>query len=277
MILPPTFGLDKPPPTPEAWIDALADNVEIDRLLKMEVLQRADECSEVVTGTLTTRFVYDWRIKETAEGTKKWMRRSRFVAREFATLKRDDTYSPATGSHSANLVPLMYLRMLVESMDVPNDGECGITLAALDIKDAFLQVPQEKLVGVSLYDQQYIIKRNLQGQRLEAKSWYWFFRNYVSETLQFEWSIEQPCLARCTCNGVHNCFMIHVDDLLFAGSSEFWSKTFLPAMTAKFNVSHSVLTNDGSSIMFLKRRLVKLPDGILIVPGTTAEKVVACV
>ena len=122
--------LDKPPPTPEAWIDALADNVEIDRLLKMEVLQRADECSEVATGTLTTRFVYDWRIKETAEGTKKWMRRSCFVAREFATLKRDDTYSPATGSHSANLVPLMYLRMLVESMDFPNDGECGITLGS---------------------------------------------------------------------------------------------------------------------------------------------------
>ena len=104
------------------------------------------------------------------------MRRSRFVAREFATLKRDDTYSPATGPHSANLVPLMYLRMLVESMDVLDDGNCGIALAALDIKDEFLQVPQEKLVGVSLYDQQYIIKRNLPGQRLGAKSWYWFFQ-----------------------------------------------------------------------------------------------------
>ena len=65
------------------------------------------------------------------------MRRSRFVAREFATLKRDDTYSPATGSHSANLVPLMYLRMLVESMDVPNDGDCGITLAALGRTPSF--------------------------------------------------------------------------------------------------------------------------------------------
>ena len=69
--------------------------------------------------------------------------------------------------------------------------------------------------------------------------------------------------------------MIHVDDLLFAGNFEFWSKTFLPAMTSKFNVSHIVLTNDGSSITFLKRRLVKLSDGILIVTGTTSEKVVA--
>ena len=50
--------LDKPPPPPEEWVDALADSVEIDRLLKMEVLQRGEECSEVVTGTLTTRFVY---------------------------------------------------------------------------------------------------------------------------------------------------------------------------------------------------------------------------
>ena len=63
--------LDKPPPPPEAWVDALADSVEIDRLLKVEVLQRAEECSEVVTGTLTARFVYEWRIKEAADGTKK--------------------------------------------------------------------------------------------------------------------------------------------------------------------------------------------------------------
>ena len=145
----------KLPPPQEAWVDALADSVEIDRLLKMEVL--------------TTCFVYDWSIKEAADGTKTWMRNSRFVVREFATLKRDDTYSPATGSHSANLVPLMYLRMLVESMDASSDGHCGITVAALDIMDAFLQVPQEKLVGVSLYNQQYIIKRNLPGQKVGSK------------------------------------------------------------------------------------------------------------
>ena len=66
----------------------------------------------------------------------------------------------------------MYMRMLVESMDVSSDGDYGITLAALDIKDAFLQAPQEKLVGVSLYNQQYIIKGNLPGQRLGAKSRY---------------------------------------------------------------------------------------------------------
>ena len=99
----------------------------------------------------------------------------------------------------------MYMRMLVESTDVSSDGDYGITLAALDIKDAFLQVAQEKLVGVSLYNQQYIIKGNLPGLRLGAKSWYWFFRNYVSEVLQCEWSVEQPGVQNgqgCRCHRI---------------------------------------------------------------------------
>ena len=149
------------------------------------------------------------------------MRRSRFVAREFATLKRNDTYSTATGSHTSNLVPLVYLRMLAETLDEAGDSAYGTTLPALDIKDAFLHVAQEKLVEASLYNQKFIIKRNLPGQRLGTKAWYWFFREYVTEALQFEWSVEQPCLARCTKDGVHNGFMIHADDLLFTGSSKF--------------------------------------------------------
>ena len=267
--------LDKPPQAPEAWIDALADAVEIDRLVKMGVLQKAEECHEEVSGTLTIRFVYDWRIKDGPDGTKQWMRRSRFVAREFATSKRHDTYSPATGSHIANLVPLVYLKMLSEVNGESDNNDYQVIMAALDIKDAFLQVPQEKLVGVSLYNQNYVIKRYLPGQRLGAKAWYRYFRNYVTEVLKCEWSVEQPCLARCTSNGVHNCFMIQVDDLLFTGDLKFWNETFLPAMKAKFNVSHSDLTENGAEISFLKRHIMKLAaEGLLVVPGTTVEKVV---
>ena len=165
--------------------------------------------------------------------------------------------------------------MLGESTETTSDSKYEITLAALDIKDAFLQVPQENLVEVSLYNQKYIIKRNLPGQRLGAKAWYWFFRDYVTNALQCEWSVEQPCLAHCTRDGVHNCFMIHVDDLLFTGSAKFWAETFLPTMEAKFNVSHSELKGDGTEISFLKRRLFKLSDGLLLIRGTTVEKVVA--
>ena len=117
--------------------------------------QRKEECQDEVSGTLTTCFVYDWSIKEHPNGSKMWMRRSRFVAREFATDRRLDTYSPASGCRSTNLIPILYLKMLADSLDsVESLGSdkgnpYQVVLAALDIKDAFLQVPQEKLVIVS--------------------------------------------------------------------------------------------------------------------------------
>ena len=70
--------------------------------------------------------------------------------------------------------------------------------------------------------------------------------------------------------------MIHVDDLLFSGSTDLWNNKFLKGMTQRFKVSHSELKEDGSSISFFKRCLVKLAYGLMIVPGTTVEKVVSC-
>jgi hypothetical protein len=139
----------KQPANPEAWVDRLADQVEIDRLLSMGVLMKRDDFSGEITGNLTTRFVYDWRLKAyKADGASddttvmRWMRRSRFVATEFANTRRDDTYSPATGSHSNHLIPLAYLSMLGK---VENSGSSDGK--SLDIKDAFLQVPQENDVA----------------------------------------------------------------------------------------------------------------------------------
>eukprot|EP00435_Cladocopium_sp_Y103_P011058 s2028_g2.t2 len=268
-----SMPLDKAPPPPERWVDQIADEREIQRLLTMGVLEKASD--EVEAETLTTRFVYDWRIKQHKSGKMMWMRRSRFVAREFASTRRHDTYSPATGSHTANLVPLVFLKMLSELVQSGcNDEKYKIILASLDIKDAFLQVPQEKVIEVSLYQQRYLIKRNLPGQRLGAKAWYWYFRSYVSANLNFSWCPEQPCLARCIEEEFNNVFMVHVDDLLFAGSQKFWTEKFLPKM--QFSVSFNELKDVGSTISFLKRRLVRLEDGLMVVPGTTTDKVVAC-
>ena len=100
------------PIDPPKWI-------EIDRLCKMGVLQLESEYSgDAIQDSLTTRFVYDWRVKDytQADGTtcKRWLRRSRCVAREYAFLeKRDDTYSPATSTHILNLLPMtMFLQQL---------------------------------------------------------------------------------------------------------------------------------------------------------------------
>jgi len=51
-----------PSHAPEAWIDDLADHVEIQRLCGMKVLVRADEYRGDVSGKLTTRFVRYWRL-----------------------------------------------------------------------------------------------------------------------------------------------------------------------------------------------------------------------
>ena len=119
----------------------------------------------MVEGSLTTRFVYDWRLKSyrsyevksenqedgsaSVSSVKRWMRRSRFVAREFATTKRDDVYSPATGCHCSNIIPIIFLQTLRQlEMSGLQGEQYDVILAALDIKDAFLQAPQEHVVAV---------------------------------------------------------------------------------------------------------------------------------
>ena len=93
--------IDRQPETPEPWIDRLADMVELGRLCGMNVLEEVTAEQLTQEEHLTTKFVYDWRLKDftSKDGTacKRWLRRSRLVAREFSFLeRRSDTYSPAT-------------------------------------------------------------------------------------------------------------------------------------------------------------------------------------
>ena len=88
-------------------------------------------------------------------------------------------------------------------------------LASLDIKDAFLQVPQAEPTQVDLRGTPYVVLKNLPGQRQGSKEWYWYFRKFLEEQLQFTFCSEQPCLARVAEAAV----LMHVDDLLFCGSN----------------------------------------------------------
>ena len=104
--------LTQTPPQPSEEVDGIARKVEEKRPMRMEVIQKLkpDEANLVV---LTTRFVYDWRIKTYVEknGTKRkrWLRRARLVARDYAVGKRDDVYSPASGQHALRLLPVLVL------------------------------------------------------------------------------------------------------------------------------------------------------------------------
>ena len=67
--------------------------------------------------------------------------------------------------------------------------------------------------------------------------------------------------------------LIHVDDILYVGTRQFW-KSFIQDMQSKFTISYEQLDGPGSSIKFLRRRMIETEDGMISMPGTTVEKVV---
>lgn len=101
---------EEKPKDPEACIDNIADQLELERLIKMEVVKQATDEDKNITRSVTTKFVRDWRWKEfKGDGTSKhrWLRRSRLVAREYAVDKRDDVFSPASSGHLLRLLPVL--------------------------------------------------------------------------------------------------------------------------------------------------------------------------
>ena len=133
-----------PTQSPEKRVEDLADETEAKRLVAMGVFVPAEEFNGEVTGGLTTKFVRDWRLKdyvnEKEETVKRWMRRSRYVAREFASEKRLDTFSPATGAHTSNLIPLKYLWMKEMAKGLPDTAEYETVLGCLDVKMHFFKL-----------------------------------------------------------------------------------------------------------------------------------------
>eukprot|EP00435_Cladocopium_sp_Y103_P035447 s2263_g9.t1 len=263
--------LTEQPPDPGDEVDKLADEVEINRLLEMKVLVASGDYTGDVKGRLTTKFVKDWRkVYVSLDGLsrERWMRRSRLVAREYANTKRDDTFSPATGAHTSNLLPVYFLDLQVQCENC--DDSYKPVLASLDIKDAFLQVEQEQPIEATLWGSTYVILKNLPGQRRGSKMWYDHFRKFLENRLNFVFCIEQPCLARSS-GGV---VLIHVDDLLFAGNKRYFHEQFLETCKKEFVLNVSELGGPGTSISFLKKRLISLEDGILIAPGTPVQKII---
>ena len=153
------------PPEPDSWVDRLADEVELQRLCSVGVLVRAGEEAQLVTDKLTTKFVYDWRLKTFVDGNgverKRWLRRPRLVAREYAfPERRSDTCSPATSTHILNLLPLVYLQKCGErDVEIQADS-MEVTLACLDVKDGFLMVLQDKPVKIKVGQEEFLVKRS---------------------------------------------------------------------------------------------------------------------
>ena len=124
-------------------IDSAADDFEIRRLLSMNVLEALSEAAarqaqQEGSRLLSTKFVRSWRIKmrKFADGREEqqYLRRSRFVGREYAWLDNGQTelFAPASSSLLTRLLPGVFMR------NKADDHACCV----LDVADAFLTVDQ---------------------------------------------------------------------------------------------------------------------------------------
>ena len=113
-------------------IDTIADHLEISRLRKMGVLLPTDgyDYKGQVPKRLTTRMVRAWRDKY-IDDQRVWLRRSRYVARDFARLSPDrpDLFSPASSVITTRLLPKLLMRW----------KDDGYVLCSIDVGDAFLR------------------------------------------------------------------------------------------------------------------------------------------
>ena len=233
-------------------LDALADKVEILRLKGLGVLLPTSTLPPGGVKKLTTRFVRTWRDKFIGD-TRYWLRRSRYVAREFSWLSpdRQDLFSPASSSITNRLLPYCYLhRFSTDSSQV---------LAALDIGDAFLTVDQQQptIVTCELASgdiEEFALGKVLPGQRDGSLLWYQALTSFLAEHLHMESFPLYPCLLKspdCQC-----LMLLHVDDILVVCSQSFLDNELLKVLKTKYKVSAEAIRDVGDSITFLKRKIV---------------------
>ena len=83
-------------------------------------------------------------------------------------------------------------------------------LGTMDIKDAFLQVPQEEPLRLRMPGGDFIVLKNLPGQRIGAKAWLTTLARSWLEELGFEACRLNPCLLRSK----KAVLLVHVDDVM---------------------------------------------------------------
>ena len=167
-----------------ASLDAFADQVETSRLKEWGVLLPVSSVPESEVKRLTTGFVRTWRDK-TIGSERKWLRRSRYVAREFAWLSpdRQDLFSPAPSNITNRLLQYAFLhRKGNDSMQV---------MSALDIGDAFLTVDQVQptIVSCELASgdvEEFALGKVLPGQRDGSLLWYKSLTTFLAENQQMQ-------------------------------------------------------------------------------------------
>ena len=230
-----------------AALDKLADDVELQRLRTMQVLLPFDPSSSEEYVTLSTRFVRTWREKKDGDGRQIWLRRSRFVAREFAWLTPDraDLYSPASSNVTTRLIPIAFLEMISK----------GWILCGIDVSDAFLTVSQVRPTTVTSIDalgnvQSHVLGRVLPGQRDGSVLWHRALTQFLEQEFGIKAFDAYPALLR----NDKCCIILHVDDILLTGDREYVTNVLIPKFKEKYKISYDLVDEPGGELSFLKRR-----------------------
>ena len=243
-----------------AQLDHDASLEELVRLSNMGVISEYG-CKTGDEMVLDTRLVFDWRCRD-----KQWKRRARLVAREFRSgdASNEETFSPTS---SKWIIHMFLVLALVQQLSV----------LVMDVKDAFLTVPQRDLViieiptwaksndmtanGVDFWK----LVRCLPGQRKAALHWHEHFESTVSKFnfIPFEGMVtvykhKTKCMY----------ITIHVDDLLVIGSQddcEWFKSEISKCFTVKSEGPYSL--DERWECQYLKGTLIRNETGIVIEPN----------
>ena len=179
------------------------------------------------------------------DGQQIWLRRSRFVAREFAWMdsERDSLFSPASSSIVARLF-VMYLDMKEHAQSVR---------ASIDVKDAFLTVKQRTptVITCKLADGREVqcgLGRVLPGQRDGSRLWHQDISKVLCEELGMSQHVPYPYILKTADN---RCFVLsHVDDILVVGRREFVLQKLVKCLQQRYEVSTQIMEKPGDEVIF---------------------------
>ena len=236
-------------------IDSEADRKEITRLIHMGVARWPAE-GEDVSGyqVLTTKVVRDWRKRPG------WLRRSRLVGREFRTMAAytQELFAPASTLATVH----MFISWALSK---------GLEITTIDVKDAYLNVPQPSPVTIQVERRMFgenapgtvtlVLDKLLPGQRIGASAWYGYARDILHEA-GLESFVKEPTLFRSKEEGNDTALILHADDGLLASTRAERAK-FEATFGAKVTLQVAEpLLEVGDVISFLKRKYVKVPEGV---------------
>ena len=263
------FHLGEPTLSPAelADIDAVAEQYELDRLIAMQVLEPlSPDADKSGFRKLSTRMVNSWRVKPRPDHGDSFLRRARFVAREFRWMSSeldDAVFAPASSSVLTRVLPAL----LVSKCAAGEDWHA----LSLDITNAYLTVPQQTptIVSWQVGNQLrwYRLLRTLPGQRTGARSWFDDFHDHLRSTINIEAFTEAPalfCIPVAKDGGgtaAGGGGLSHVDDVFAAGSVLAMS-ALRSSVKGKYKCTIQELRQVGEEISFLKRRHAWVNAGI---------------